>query len=320
MALSSRDKILYNTICDSIEKHQSSLQSVSVDSVEQLERAMDYVYLDHPEYFWYRRNYSYHYTAQDKGLLADVDLNFTMDKSSADKARSKIEKIVRRLQNDLSSKGEYEKVKGVYEYLINNTIYDKSYGDQSICQVLLDGRGVCSGYARSTQYLLNQLGIQAVFVEGYADGESHGWNIVRIEGDYYQLDTTWGDPVMENGTQTIIYDYFCLTQEEMYRDHFPDTDAALPVCTAVSCNYFRREGRFFAEADRDQLLELFRRDALSGKSILRAANKKTYNQLVNWLVNDGEVFDLMTEAGWGSQTGLSYSLNDSLWIISIERR
>ena len=38
------------------------------------------------------------------------------------------------------------------------------------------------------QYMLQASGIQCVLVTGFTNGERHGWNLVRVNGEYYYLD------------------------------------------------------------------------------------------------------------------------------------
>lgn len=73
-----------------------------------------------------------------------------------------------------------------------------------------DGHGasncaVCSGYSRSFQYLLKKAGIMSVqvsglggsFTDGISDEGPHGWNLVLLDGEWYETDCTWDDPGFE---------------------------------------------------------------------------------------------------------------------------
>lgn len=59
--------------------------------------------------------------------------------------------------------------------------------------------GVCEGYARSMQAILNKLDIPCVLVHGIQNSgnspEMHMWNEVQIGGKWYALDATWDDPI-----------------------------------------------------------------------------------------------------------------------------
>ena len=84
-----------------------------------------------------------------------------------------------------------------------------------------DGHGaensaVCSGYSKAFQYLLKKAGIMSVQVSGVAGAVSngaveegpHGWNLVLLDGEWYETDCTWDDPNFERiglDEKTIAY-------------------------------------------------------------------------------------------------------------------
>ena len=57
---------------------------------------------------------------------------------------------------------------------------------------------VCDGYALAFEYLLQQCGIEVVFIGGFAGPNEllaggHAWNMVKIDGSWYEVDPTWND-------------------------------------------------------------------------------------------------------------------------------
>ena len=78
-------------------------------------------------------------------------------------------------------------------YTAYGALVEDSYG--------LKNRAVCGGYAQAFQYLLQKAGIEAAYVSGYADSESgtlseqgsHAWNIVKLDGEWYEVDSCWDD-------------------------------------------------------------------------------------------------------------------------------
>lgn len=125
---------------------------------------------------------------------------------------------------------DLEKEKALHDYIVLNTRYDyENYQNNDIPKesyttygVLINGVGVCQGYASAMSKLLNMVGIENQFIIGTGQGsrgtEAHGWNKVKIEGQWYHLDTTWNDPVPDR-PDGISYKYFNLTDEQMAKDH-----------------------------------------------------------------------------------------------------
>ena len=65
---------------------------------------------------------------------------------------------------------------------------------------------VCDGYAQGCATILNAMGVET-YVLGSDD---HAWNLIGLDGDYYEFDTCWGD----DGA-TSDYSYFNLTTSDM---------------------------------------------------------------------------------------------------------
>ena len=102
---------------------------------------------------------------------------------------------------------------------------------------LLDQNAVCDGYARSTQYLMNAVGIPTKLVVGTTIGNiGHAWNLVKIQEAYYHLDTTWADEEEENSQH--IYNYFNERDDFMKITHTWDvTQYPKAVAIAYSMPY-----------------------------------------------------------------------------------
>ena len=56
---------------------------------------------------------------------------------------------------------------------------------------------VCDGYSQAFLYLLQQCGIEGCMVTGVAgsgdDKGGHAWSLVKLDGDWYEVDSTWDD-------------------------------------------------------------------------------------------------------------------------------
>lgn len=102
---------------------------------------------------------------------------------------------------------------------------------------LVNKLAVCQGYAEAFSLLCHKAGIQTEMVYGIADNgqsrESHAWNIVRIDGVWYQIDATWDDPITQNtaGGANLRYSYFLIPDSVMNQDHFADRYTHKYACT-----------------------------------------------------------------------------------------
>ena len=99
---------------------------------------------------------------------------------------------------------DHEKVRAVYDFVRDHTDFDEVHEKNENYHLkvtafgaLIYGRAVCQGYSVLMYRLLREVGIDARVITGtaqYPDGEEfHAWNIVRIDGEYYNIDVTWDD-------------------------------------------------------------------------------------------------------------------------------
>ena len=111
-----------------------------------------------------------------------------------------LDTAVKNLLNKLnvSSKSAYDKVKAVYDYVCANVTYDYDHlNDTSYTlqftpyAALVKKTAVCQGYALLMYRLMLELGVDIRLIAGIGGDEAHGWNIVKLDGYYYNLDSTW---------------------------------------------------------------------------------------------------------------------------------
>lgn len=66
--------------------------------------------------------------------------------------------------------------------------------------------------------------------------QSHAWNQVCIDGEWYNVDVTWDDPLMNGEVITdgsnMIYDYFLVPDRVLSGSHTADAPESLHVCTS----------------------------------------------------------------------------------------
>jgi transglutaminase/protease-like cytokinesis protein 3 len=141
---------------------------------------------------------------------------------------------------------DYEKQLIVHDYIVKNCVYDSvNYNNNTIPDTsrtpygaLVLGVAVCQGYSSAFKLLMDMLGIECDIITGFANGDSHAWNRVKIDGDYYLVDVTWDDPTLkENVNREVYYDFFNLTDEAMNASHTA-SEPQIKEATSTKYNYF----------------------------------------------------------------------------------
>ena len=128
---------------------------------------------------------------------------------------------------------EYEQVKAFHDYLVNNTEYrETGERSHSAAGPLLDGLAVCEGYSKALDLLCYLSGIECLCINGTGNGGAHSWNKVKIDGQWYNIDVTWDDPV--SSRPILRYDYFLVSDNVLARDH---SWIAYPFWPEAPANY-----------------------------------------------------------------------------------
>lgn len=111
-----------------------------------------------------------------------------------------------------------EKIKKVHDYIIDSTkydtlktenIHDDTYKSNTAYGVLVQGYGICSGYADTISIFLNKLNIKNYKISN----DTHIWNLVHINGIWTHLDSTWDDPISDRNLNRDTY--FLITYDEL---------------------------------------------------------------------------------------------------------
>jgi transglutaminase/protease-like cytokinesis protein 3 len=129
---------------------------------------------------------------------------------------TKIDSVLKAL--DLDDATDYEKVKAIHDYIIKRVSYDQTYKKHTAYNALINKSSVCEGYALAAYRMFTDAGIESRIITGTANGGSHAWNIVKVDGKWYNIDLTWDDPIMNTGEQVLRYDYFLKNTKE-FEDH-----------------------------------------------------------------------------------------------------
>ena len=321
--LDKNGKRVYNEIYLTIRDMRGEYE-LDCENVDDINRFFLCVMMDHPEIFWVSGYVYTRYTRGDVLEAMGFKGAYTLDPETVTSRQASIDAYVDTCLAGVPQADDYARIKYIYEYVIRNTDYDPSAVDnQNICSVFINGRSVCQGYAKATQYLLNKTGIPCTLITGTAIGQgNHAWNLVFADGSYYYLDTTWGDANyryaegMSGTFPSISYDYLCVPGSEIFKTHTPDTPVDLPQCISMNDNYYVREGAYFTAVDEGRLNSLFATAREQGRDFVtvKASDASVYADLKRYLLEEQRVFSFI---GTGEGTGsISYWENDNLYTIS----
>lgn len=137
------------------------------------------------------------------------------------------------MKKQLQNLSDYDKIKEVHYWLVNNIEYDSNLEAEepySISGALTEGKAVCEGYARAFKYIMDGLGIPCVLVSGTATNssgltESHAWNYVYLNDQWYAIDVTWDDPIIIGDgyiPDDTMYQYFLKGRNTFLTTHVED--------------------------------------------------------------------------------------------------
>ena len=235
--LSSAEKTLYDQIYANCVENDPVFNIQSRVNHARAPIILQAVLFDNPDLFWVDPSISYSYG--NDGFIASVTLKFNecardldaFKKVFYDCADSALEQAMK-LENDVL------KVKYIHDLLTYINDYDlRAPLNQSAYSAIVNRRTVCAGYAAAFTYYMQRLGIPSLIVEGYA-GENHAWNMVKLYGEYYEMDVTWNDPV-GNPPNKFYYNYFNITTNEMHRSRNRDRASAsnIPIATGTRYSY-----------------------------------------------------------------------------------
>lgn len=234
--LSTQQKKAYDQIYSAIYKGCDTVTMSVPVHYGDLESIIYSISYDHPELFWAESAFTYYYNGSGEVTSVTVSFNSTANGLS-DHQRAFESAVSKVLTKANTFSTDIEKVKYVHDYLTNiNNYVSGSPLNQSAYSALVLGKTVCAGYARAFQYCMQKLEIPTAFVVGYA-GEAHAWNLIKLDGEYYNMDVTWDDPI-GNPATTYYYDYFNITDSEISRNHTRrELSLGLPAANGTKYSY-----------------------------------------------------------------------------------
>jgi len=327
-SLNEDEKALYKAILDAAETCTTKVRVNEKVTLEVWAKIFGMVYNQEPHLFYLNSKVKVgklYYNEIEPELIA--------------KMQSEIDGTVEKLLLEANTKSSsYEKLKVFHDYLVlnnnfgeseelgnyNASIYNAFSADKS-------ARIQCGGYAKAMQYLCDRAGIESMVVTGTNDEDfSHAWNVVKVDGAWYNLDTTWDDPTISIPDETNVrYNYMLVPDEWIHnKTHFKINNYDLskstvhffdpPACTETKENYFVRNNLVYSDtasaekAIKDAMLAASKNKTrtaeimVSSKAVYDAVHGKA-KDLNTWIKENGS-----------NVKGIADNCNESLLIIQFD--
>lgn len=318
--LTDEEKLTYDQIYNCVNEYKTKI-TVSTKSSANLQKAYEAMMADYGDLFWIS-GYQYNtYSSGDSIDGVEFEPKYTVSKEQRDLYMATIENTASEwLAGIDTDASDFEKALYVFETLIEKVDYDtESPENQNILSVFLYQSTVCQGYADAAWYLLDKLGIKSTVITGTANGESHAWNLVYLDGAYYYMDVTWGNSRYLNGnnekTKRVNYAYFAMTTEEISQNHVIQSSFEVPECLSNADNYFVHEGLYYdwfgVDAIGNRLAESY--NSQDKEISLKFSSSDLYSRVITYFIDDNHLSDYCK-----GLSSVYYLLDENANVITIQ--
>ena len=162
---------------------------------------------------------------------------------------------------------DLEKCRAVYSWIAYNIKYDDvAYNNKTESftdpfDILKEQKAMCGGFSALFYFLCSKMNLEVKSVSGYCKGYqfsisketnsnakptiNHGWNFVKINGEWRAFDVTWGSgsaKTTPNGLMKSVSkfkdEWFNCSPEEFVFSHYPESQEDLHLEKPISLKTF----------------------------------------------------------------------------------
>lgn len=188
---------------------------------------------DNPDIFWMNGTVTGYYQST-KATIDSVEMGSNYSTKARQEAEAQfLEAALPVVEEALTLADDLARIRFIHNHLADTVQYETGDGTGTAYSAIVGKRALCEGYAMAFNYYMGMLGIPSGYCTGVAGGEAHGWNLVLLDGDYYNVDVTWDDP-LGYGPGQWDYDYFLISDSKIAQTHTRDERGQLlPACTST---------------------------------------------------------------------------------------
>lgn len=252
--LNEEEKELYAAIHNGIYRFEEEIvliQDLDIQealTTQNVGDVLDYYMKDNPIVFYVDSHYTIeqsnvmHYQIsklQLKYRYSEAEINIHVDVLEKELDRIISEKITEEMT-------KYEMELALHDYLLENTDYyycadveDIPYEKHTAYSALINKSCVCDGFSKAFALLLDKVKIENVVISGMVNSTTHSWNIINLDGQWYNVDVTSDNQNIDDQTKVKTHIFFNVTDEQLGNMYKKDDVDILPKCISEDYNYYR---------------------------------------------------------------------------------
>lgn len=332
-------KIKYNTYYyDKLDENQKKIYTAVANTVKKLDEAavvkfekeynvyevsedikvaMESFFADHPEVFYLNTEYQILTNSSVFGNMGKIYLGYSV--ASEEELNSQIEDIklgIKEFTMDVDdSDTDYEKELKIHDSIAENVSYYSYNSIEEIPEIyhttysgIKESAAVCDGFTKLFQIALNEYNINSILVTGVLENDPHAWNMVEINGSWYNVDLT-SDKTIKEYNNPVIHAYFNITNDYIKKSHKFSDESIIPEANSDEYNYYVKEGKIIDTSanfntkfenilksnDNDTLVEFKVGDGVTSVSekIVRRLSQRDYLEYIDTSKNTIQYYNVL---------------------------
>lgn len=218
-SLTAEEKGYYNKIYSELTLRRTSFlldgrQFTEEYIINNLLKLYYKVLYDNPELYYVEFGFNYEYDTNYIKLSPHYSLSTAEIKKADRTYKNGVAAMVEGVEDSWS---DVEKALYIHDYLVSNFKYDYELEIYNLYRFFLSGEGVCQAYSLAFAAAMRELDIPVSCV--VSDELNHMWNIVQIDGKWYNVDVTWDD---SDEPGIVYHDNFLQSDDETRKYHESD--------------------------------------------------------------------------------------------------
>ena len=261
---------------------------------DEFSNAAKMLYNVYPDIFWTK--YFYYECTDDGKTNIHIDL---IDGIDTDKIPEMNEQInqkadeIAALANEMPT--DYEKIKFVHDYLIENTHYEwdkQNEAKNTAYSCLIEGESACYGYTTAFQMIMQRLDIVSGLCYGYTP-DFHVWNYVWFDDAYYWIDVSADDWEKDENDRITGYTYFMTTDDHCLNGRTTDDEYNYftPECKSTTHDFFAENKLILERYDFDTVNAICFASQ-DNHAEIQFTTKAQFTRAKNELFNDGMAWNI----------------------------